>query len=114
MADRPGTLSGTGAFAALWEFEIDPACQAEFERHYGPDGSWVQLFRQSSGYLGSELLNNRFDSRRYVTIDRWETPEHWQRFRRQFSEQYEALDRRCQGLTRRETPLGEYAARPQP
>jgi heme-degrading monooxygenase HmoA len=99
-------------FARLWEFSVVPLRQAEFERHYGPDGSWVQLFRRAPGYLGTELLHDRADSLRYVTIDRWQSAEDWQAFRLRFSEQYEALDRRCEELTAREAPLGEYAALP--
>ena len=32
-------------YSYVWEFEVRPGCEAEFERHYGPDGSWVELFR---------------------------------------------------------------------
>jgi Antibiotic biosynthesis monooxygenase len=110
MARQPEEMTTSGAFATLWEFSVLPARQPEFVSHYGPDGSWVRLFRLAQGYLGTELLNDRTDPLRYVTIDRWQTAEHWHAFRRQFSAQYEALDRRCEGLTAREVPLGEYAA----
>lgn len=100
------------AFARLWEFAVVAARQAEFESHYGPEGSWVQLFRRAQGYLGTELLHDRIDSLRYVTIDRWQSAEDWHTFRRRFSDQYEALDRRCEGLTTRESPLGDYAVLP--
>lgn len=99
----------TTAFATLWEFTVNPAHRAEFEELYGPDGSWARLFRQAAGYLGTELLNDCVDPLRYVTIDRWQSPDHWREFRRQFAAQYESLDRRCEGLTTHEAALGEYA-----
>lgn len=96
-------------YATLWEFVIAPSKQAEFEAHYGPDGTWARLFRRASGYAGSELLRDRADPLRYLTIDRWESREAWQAFRREHATEYESLDREFEGLTTREAPLGEYA-----
>ena len=96
-------------FTALWEFTVEAARRPEFETHYGPDGAWVRLFRRAPGYLGSELLHDRADPRRYLTVDRWESPEAWQAFRRQFGAEYERLDRELEGLASREAALGEYA-----
>ena len=101
-------MAGAG-YATLWEFDVAPARQAEFEAHYGPDGSWARLFRLADGYLGTELLRDRANSLRYVTIDRWESREAWQSFRRAHGAEYERLDREFGSLTTREAPLGEFA-----
>lgn len=98
----------TRGFSILWEFLIRADGQAEFERHYSPGGSWAALFRQAEGYLGTELLRDRGNRLRYLTIDRWTGIEAWQAFRERFAAQYKALDRQCQGLTERETLLGEH------
>ena len=95
-------------FATVWEFSVKAARQAEFESHYGPDGSWARLFRKSPGYLGTELWHDRADEHRYVTIDRWASADAWKQFRAGFAADYERLDRECEGLTARETPLGEF------
>jgi heme-degrading monooxygenase HmoA len=95
-------------YATLWEFSVVPARQAEFESHYGPEGRWAALFRQAPGYLGTELLRDRMDPLRYVTIDRWSSADAWRDFRRRFAAEYERLDREFEGLTTREAPLGEY------
>jgi heme-degrading monooxygenase HmoA len=95
-------------YTTLWEFAVRPERRAEFESHYGPEGGWVRLFRQAPGYLGSELLHDPRDPLRYVTIDRWESREAWRAFRQAFGAEYERLDREFEGLTTRETPLGEY------
>jgi heme-degrading monooxygenase HmoA len=96
-------------YATLWEFAVVPAKQAEFEAHYGPDGTWARLFRRAPGYAGSELLQDRADPLRYLTIDRWETREAWLAFRSTHAAEYERLDHEFEGLTTREAPLGEYA-----
>ena len=96
-------------YATLWTFNVQPDRKAEFEFHYGPDGTWVRLFRRAPGYIGSELLQDRADAHRYVTIDRWESREAWQAFRQHFSAEYERLDREFEGMTTAEAQLGEFA-----
>lgn len=95
-------------FTTLWEFTVLPSRQAEFESHYGPEGDWAELFRRAPGYLGSELLQDRSDPLRYLTVDRWESLEAWRAFRSRFAAEYERLDRQFEGLATREAPLGEY------
>jgi heme-degrading monooxygenase HmoA len=95
-------------YAYLWEFLIRPDQQAEFERHYGPQGTWVALFRLAPGYLGTELLHDRSQPLRYVTIDRWGSADAYRAFRAQRSREYEELDRLCAGLTTHEASLGEF------
>ena len=97
-------------FTTLWEFTVPSSRQPEFEARYGPDGDWARLFRRAPGYLGTELLRDRSDPARYVTVDRWESIEAWLAFRRRFGAEYESLDRECAGLTAHEAPLGEYAS----
>jgi heme-degrading monooxygenase HmoA len=102
-------MTASGGYATIWEFTVLPARQAVFEAEYGPAGRWAALFRQAPGYAGSELLRDRMDPRRYVTIDRWESAEAYRDFRRRFAAEYERLDREFESLTAREAPLGEYA-----
>ena len=98
----------TAGFTTLWEFTVPPGRQSEFEAHYGPEGDGVRLFRRATGYLGSELLQDRADPQRYLTVDRWTSPEAWRAFRDRFATEYERLDRELEGLAAREAPLGEY------
>jgi heme-degrading monooxygenase HmoA len=95
-------------YAYIRQFKVRPDCQAQFELHYGPHGSWVRLFRQSPGYIDTLLLQDRSDPLRYLTIDRWHSADAYNAFRSQFSAQYEEIDRQCQGRTEIEDYLGEY------
>jgi heme-degrading monooxygenase HmoA len=96
------------SYAYIWEFHVRPGKQADFENIYGPEGKWVELFRQAHGYLGTLLLKDRSNSARYVTIDRWRSEQDCEAFRVRFSREYEALDQMCQELTLHEMSLGAY------
>jgi RimJ/RimL family protein N-acetyltransferase/heme-degrading monooxygenase HmoA len=96
-------------YAYGWEFEVRPGCEAEFEQHYGPDGSWARLFRQSPGYVGTLLLRDRGHPNRYVTIDRWRSAAEYNRFQSDFAAAYRQLDAECERLTVAERALGEWA-----
>lgn len=95
-------------YAYIWEYRVRPEHVAEFERAYAPDGDWVQLFRHADGYLRTELHRDRRQSHRYVTIDYWESAEAWETFRGRMSQEFEALDARCDGYTLEETEIGRF------
>jgi quinol monooxygenase YgiN len=95
-------------YATVWEFRVRSERREEFERHYGLQGSWVDLFRQAAGYLGTELLRDRADPLRYLTIDRWTGADAYRAFRTEFARPYAILDAACEGLTTQEIAIGEY------
>jgi len=95
-------------FVVVWQFEIAEEKISAFEAAYGPEGNWAQLFRSSSEYLGTELLRDAYISGSYLTIDRWASEDAYRSFRKENAAAYEALDRRCDALTLRETRIGTY------
>lgn len=99
-------------YAYGWEFEVRPGLESEFERHYGPDGSWARLFRLAPGYVETLLLRDRAQPNRYVTIDRWRSAAEHDRFKADFAEQYRRLDAECEQLTLAERALGEWTDLP--
>jgi heme-degrading monooxygenase HmoA len=98
-----------GMFVYCWEYRIRPGADREFARHYGPEGTWVRLFRRGAGYLGTELLRDRGAADRYLTIDRWVSEAAFREFRERFAAEFDELDQRCAELTLRETALGDFA-----
>ena len=92
----------------LWEFEVRPGREAEFESHYGPEGTWAKLFRSAEGYDGTTLLRDPARPGRYVTIDRWDSEAAYQRFRSARAADYAALDAACEALTVSERSLGRF------
>jgi len=100
----------TALYVSLWEFIVEPAQAEEFQRLYGPSGSWVALFRRAAGYIDTLLLRDRADPHRFLTIDRWNSADAHRAFRAAFSREYAELDARCEDLTVRESALGEFSA----
>ena len=92
----------------MWEFDARLESWREFERAYGPTGTWARLFRKGDGYVATELLRDRETSGRYVTIDRWDSRAAFEAFRERFAAEYERLDQACEALTTRETLIGRF------
>ena len=95
----------------IWEFRVKAGREAEFERRYGPEGDWAQLFRRSRAYRGTELLRDTAEPGRYLTLDRWQSAEAFEEFKRSNAEDYAALDRECEALTESELCLGWFEAK---
>ncbi|WP_133500615.1 antibiotic biosynthesis monooxygenase family protein [Cognatilysobacter terrigena] len=96
------------AYVYMWAFDVVADNASEFERHYGPEGTWARLFLRAPGYIGTLLLMDPSTSGRYVTIDRWRDEAAFDAFRTTFATEYEQLDRECEHLTLREQALGVF------
>jgi heme-degrading monooxygenase HmoA len=94
----------------VWEFSVPGEYRLAFEEAYGPEGAWAVLFRTAPGYLGTELLRDEQTIGRYLTVDRWRTPEDFAAFKSTSGAAYESLDRQCEGLTAREAEVGTFRA----
>jgi heme-degrading monooxygenase HmoA len=95
-------------YTYLWEFIVKPEHVVEFQRHYGPEGSWVTLFRRAPGYIDTLLLRDRTNPVRFITIDRWQSADAHGAFRSAFAQEYAQLDARFSHLTAQETSLGVF------
>jgi len=99
-------------YVILWEFVVRLGKVDGFVAAYKNDGAWAQLFAQSDGYLGTELLSSTGTHQEptFITIDRWQTAEDFTRFQEQFGAEYRALDTQLEGLTLRERKLGTFTS----
>ena len=95
-------------YVIIWEYLVKAECIPEFERIYSADGTWTKLFKKSSGFIETELLHDKKQTHRYITIDRWSSSQEHESFLLQWQSEYEALDSKCNSLTERETPLGKW------
>ena len=102
-----GTAPAAG-HVIVWEFRVQPPTRAEFLQHYGPDGSWAQLFRRAPGFRGTELLHDPHDPQRYFTLDHWDSETAFVSFRDQFAREYETLDATCAACIEAESLLGRF------
>ena len=97
-------------YVLLWRYRVLRGKEAEFERHYAPEGTWARFFSAGQGYLGTELLGD--GRHEYVTIDRWESELDYLRFRAANQAEYVSIDERCARLTEREEALGAFTRHP--
>jgi len=63
----------------IWEYVVRSSAVAAFAELYGPGGRWVQHFSAYDGFLATELLTDASDATRFVTIDRWEWADAYDR-----------------------------------
>ncbi|HKG49233.1 MAG TPA: antibiotic biosynthesis monooxygenase [Actinomycetales bacterium] len=92
-------------YVRVWEYEVAPEHVDAFLAAYGSEGPWARLFRQGSGYVGTDLFRLAGGGGRFLTVDRWVDEDSWTRFLDRFREAYEALDARLEGLAANERPL---------
>lgn len=95
-------------FVYIWEYLVKAEKKTEFERIYGLDGEWVQLFNHGAGYLGTELHRDTSNNQRYLTVDYWISKEDRDNFREKFAEEFAMLDKQCESLTKQENFLGDF------
>jgi heme-degrading monooxygenase HmoA len=95
-------------FLTLWEFEVKPGCEESFQKAYGPDGPWVQLFRLHSLYRGTHLLQDPSRPRTYFTQDFWDSEAAFLDFKVAQHDAYAAIEGSTAGLTMHERHLGYF------
>lgn len=92
----------------LWEYRVRADRVSDFEAYYKGSGTWAQFFAKGEGYRGTQLLHDRENKLRYYTVDQWESYELYDRFKREFAEEYAQHDRHCEQLTSDEKLIGYF------
>jgi heme-degrading monooxygenase HmoA len=92
----------------IWAYEVPEIHRQAFEKAYGAHGDWTRLFANREGYAGTDLLRDRAEPSRYVTIDRWLSPGDFDRFMARCREAYQLLDQRSEGLASEERLVGSF------
>jgi heme-degrading monooxygenase HmoA len=95
-------------YIIVWKYRVNAEHSVEFEKIYGVNGAWADLFNKQNGYLGTELLRDPQDHEQYLTIDRWASSGDYESFLSQWKEEYKTLDKQCEGITEQETLLGKW------
>ena len=95
-------------FVYIWKYTVKEDKIYEFTKTYGEEGEWVKLFRKSSDYILTQLLNVINDPFRFITIDRWKNKEARDNFIKLHRSEYQELNERCNNLTIKEELLGEF------
>ena len=109
MESADTNAENSGCLVAVWRFRVRSGKISEFVKDYGPGGAWEKLFRRGRGYVSTELLRDASDPTVFITIDRWKSRIDYDTFRREFADDYLALDTRCAAYTEDEELLLEGA-----
>ncbi len=92
----------------FWEFQVKADKIAEFERRYGSDGDWPQLFRRAKGFHHTVLGRSTHAPGHYLVTDVWDDAEAFAQFKKDFREAYVQLDKLCESLTLEEKHIGDF------
>ena len=95
-------------YCYVWSYVVRPEYLQAFRVAYDPDGEWVQLFRRDPEYIRTNLLSDRDNPTRFMTIDFWSSREACVSFRERFRSEFEALDKNFEQLTVEEVHLGDF------
>jgi hypothetical protein len=93
---------GTSMFVILWEFEVKPGSEERFQRAYGPQGAWVQLFQRDPHFWGTQLRRDPTRPLFYFTIDLWDSETTYYQFLEANRASYRELDRTAEDFTLQE------------
>ena len=83
----------------VWRYDVPTDVREEFEREYGPEGSWAKLFAASPGFLGTSLYIDVGSATTYVTVDLFADDEAWLLFRAEHDTAYQEIGARLRHLT---------------
>lgn len=96
------------AFVVIWEFRVRPSKRRAFEKIYGPQGEWADVFRRDKEYIRTHLIRDRESRLHYLTLDVWASRKAYHRFKKENQTEYAAIDKRCAAMTTKEQLVGEF------
>lgn len=92
----------------IWQFEPRPGAEEQFVAAYSGDGPWARLFGRADGFLGTELLSPAEPGGPWLTLDRWQSRDAFDRFQAEHGTEYRALDGQLAFLTASERFIGAF------
>jgi quinol monooxygenase YgiN len=96
--------------AVVWQFDVKPGAEKEFEKLYGADGDWTALNRQTRSYLGSSFLRDQNRTSRYLLAEYWSEMVVYEQHRASRSALIESIEERRAELVEAMEPIGIYTA----
>ena len=96
--------------AIMWQFDVKPGREAEFEELYGVDGEWTAMNRTARSFLGNSFLRDQNRSSRYILIEYWSEMLVYEQHRVFRSDVIASLEERRHALVDVIEPLGIYSA----
>ena len=96
--------------AVVWQFQVKPGKQQEFETFYGADGQWSTLARRSRSFLGSSFLRDQASDTSYLLVEYWSEMVVYERHRQSFVTDIRTLEQRREDYCDDIVPVGVFSA----
>jgi hypothetical protein len=96
--------------AVVWQFQVRPGKQREFEQFYGADGEWSNLARRSRSFLGSSFMRDQASDTSYLLVEYWSEMVVYERHRRSVSTDLRTIEERRDVLCETILPMGIFTA----
>lgn len=96
--------------AVVWQFQVKPGKQQEFEAFFGADGEWAAAARRSRSFLGSSFLRDQARDTHYLLTEYWSEMVVYEQHRTRRSAAMARLEERREALCESVLPLGVFAA----
>ena len=92
----------------IWKFRPPADRVDEFAAAYSSGGAWALLFRKAAGFHDTRLLRPGEDGGWWLTVDRWESRQHFESFQRDLGAEYRTLDAELEGVAGEEAFVGAF------
>ena len=99
-------------YVRVWKFRPPDDREQEFAEAYAGNGAWAALFGKAEGFRGTSLLRPVEPVGWWLTIDRWDSIEQFERFQRDCGDEYRALDAALEGVAGEEQFVGAFEESP--
>jgi hypothetical protein len=96
--------------AFVWQFDIKPGREPEFEHFFGPDGPWHALGRRSRSFLGSAFLRDITQTPRYLLVEYWSEMLVYEKHQADFRDELQRLEEERDVLVEQIVPVGIFNA----
>jgi len=95
-------------YSVIWKYKVKGGSEQRFEKEYGAEGTWNELFRLSQYYIGSYLYKSEEELDVYLLIDSWTDKKSYEDFKRAFADIYIKLSKRFSDLYESEVRIGAF------
>ena len=96
--------------AVMWQFDIKPGKEDEFEAFYGAAGEWTAVNRHSRSYVGTSFLRDQAEASRYIVIEYWSEMVVYEEHKTYSAHELDRLAARRHELVVSFEPLGVFTA----
>lgn len=96
--------------AIVWQFEVKPGREGEFETFYGANGEWTAMNRRSRSYIGSSFLRDQTQRSRYLMIEYWSEMIVYEQHKVARRDEIRSLEDRRNAVVATIEPLGVFTA----